>query len=378
MVQAGNKAFGQRLRELRLEKKMLQNIFAEQCGISSAYLSDIERGKRNPPAREVILEWAKLLDEDLAEEIGRELIDLSAVDKGLLEEAEPGREPVMETEIVVKQGGYSSKRTVVSSGEKGRAGKKARFLDHFGRDLVAGVGSDRMPGRVWEFDEIACVTACKMRNSAVITSNNSAEGYEIVQALAGEIADQRAPGHLSQTRLLALDGSIAMGTKYRGQFEERLKMVIEETQAHPEILLYVHSLADLVDWEANARGSFFRPALQAGTVRVITSATQSEMAYCRKINAALVDCFREVPILPLDREGVLRGLYALRDVYGAYHGVSYSEGALVAIVDAVEAGDDSGFWKRALALFDEVGARAKLAGETDAVQVNDVDRITER
>lgn len=369
MDQAPNRAFGQRLRELRMERKMLQNSFAELCGISSAYLSDIERGKRNPPGHEVILEWAALLDADLAEEIGRELLDLSAVRQGLRDEAEPGREPVMETEPVF--GGRVSPQ--LAGGSK----STTRFLDHFCRDLVAGVGKARMPGRDWEFGEIAFVTACKSQNSVVLTCENSAEVGDVVSALAGEIADGRVPEHLQKVRLLALDNSIAMGTKYRGQFEERLKRVLEETADHPPILLYVHSLADLVDWEANARGSFFRPALQAGTVRILTGAAPSEMAYCRKVNAALVACFREVPILPLDRDGVLRGLYALSDSYSEFHGVVYSDEALVAIVDAAEAGDEAGFWRRAVALLDEVGARAKLAGNSDAVGVEDVDRVTE-
>ena len=372
MDQAPNRAFGQRLRELRMEKKMLQTSFAELCGISSAYLSDIERGKRNPPNREVILEWATFLDADLAEEIGRELIDLAAVDKGLRDEAEPGREPVMESEPV----GRGRVLPQLAGDSKGKS--KTRFLDHFCHDLVANVGKGRLPGRDWEFGEIAFATACKAQNSVALTCENSAEVGEVVRALAAEIADGQVPEHLKGMRLLALDNSIAMGTKYRGQFEERLKMVLEEARATPPILLYVHSLADLVDWEANARGSFFRPALQDGTVRIVTGATPSEMAYCRKVDAELVACFREVPIQALDREGVLRGLYALRDSYGDFHGVTYADEALVAIVDAAEAGDEAGFWRRAVALCDEVGARTKLAGKSESVGVSDVDGVTER
>ena len=372
MDQAPNRAFGQRLRELRMEKKMLQTSFAELYGISSAYLSDIERGKRNPPQREVILEWATFLDADLAEEIGRELVDLAAVDKGVLNEAEPGREPVMEAEPV----GRGRVLPQLAGGSQGKS--KTRFLDHFCENLVTSVGKERMPKRDWEFGEIAFVTACKMQNSVVLTCENSAEVGEVVRALAGEIADGRVPDHLKDVRLLALDNSIAMGTKYRGQFEERLKMVLEETRENPPILLYVHNLADLVDWEANARGSFFRPALEEGAVRILTGATPSEMAYCRKVNAELVAFFREVPIQALDRDGVLRGLYALRDAYGEFHGVTYADEALVAIVDAAEAGDEAGFWRRAVALCDAVGARTKLLGESDQISVADVDWVTER
>ncbi len=107
---------------------------------------------------------------------------------------------------------------------------------------------------------------------------------------------------------------------------------------------------------------------------MITGATPGEMDYARKVNAGLAECFRTAPIRPLDRDGVLRGLYGVRDRYEAHHGVSYSEGALVAVVDAAEQEDRAGFWQRALDLLDEVGSRMRLEGRETEVTVEDVDR----
>ena len=363
-------AFGKRLRELRTERQILQSTFAEKCRISSAYLSDIERGKRNPPADRAILEWAGFLDPGNAEEIGRELIDLAARDQGRAE---------VVTETVAEAAGTiwetSKDRGEGKPTEKARK-SKTPFVDHFCVDLTALAGEGRLdpaPGRSWEFGEIAGVIARRRRNSAVLTCETGAEVYRVMQGLACEIAAGRAPEPLAKVRLLRLDGMIA-GTKYRGQLEERVSTLIREMAETGNMLLYCHSLAELVDLEGTVKESHFRPALEEGKVQVITGATPEEMDYCRKANPGLFECFRPVPIRPLDRDGVLRGLYALRDRYGAHHGITYSEGALVAIVDVVEPGDEAGFWQRALDLLDEVGARLRLEGGTDVVTVEDVDR----
>jgi len=126
--------------------------------------------------------------------------------------------------------------------------------------------------------------------------------------------------------------------------------------------------------EESATGSSFCPALQAGIIHIITGATLREMEQCRRLNASLVECFRPVPVRPLDRGAVLRGLYAIRNRYEEYHGVQYSEGALVAIVDAAEEGDEARFWQRALDLLDEVGVRRLLAGKEGEATEEDVDQ----
>ena len=163
------------------------------------------------------------------------------------------------------------------------------------------------------------------------------------------------------------------GVKYRGQLEERLKVLISELINFGDAVLYMHSLSDVVELEKCANGSYFCPALQAGTIHIITGATLRETEQCRRLHASLVECFRPVPVRPLGRDAVLRGLYAIKDRYQEYHGVPYSEGALIAIVDAAEEGDEVGFWQRALDLLDEVGVRGLLAGKEGEAMEEDVD-----
>ncbi len=368
-------AFGRRLRELRVERRILQGVFAEKCQISSSYLSDIERSRRNPPADQVILEWARFLDPGNAEEIGGELVDLAARDR---RRAEAVTETEVEEAATIwetsgAQGGREDRQAEKSSGKS-----ETPFLDHFGVDLVALAREGRLdpaPERSWEFKEVACALACRRCNSAVLTYETNAEIYRVVQGMACEIADGRAPEPLAGKRLLTVNG-VQAGVKYRGQFEERLKALIDETAKVGDVVMYFHSLADLVDLEGNAKGSFFRPAFQEGTVQVITGATPGEMGYARKVNPGLAECFRTVPIRPLDRDGVLRGLYGVRDRYGSHHGVTYSEAALVAVVDTAEADGEVDFWQRALSLLDEAGARLRLKGDRREVTVEDVDRAS--
>jgi len=207
----------------------------------------------------------------------------------------------------------------------------------------------------------------------VLTSDSSMEINRVINGLAYAMADGNVPGSPSHTLMLRLEG-IQAGVKYRGQFEERLKAILDESTGIGDVIFYFHSLADLVDFEDNAKGSFFRPALQAGVIRIITGATPGEMAYSRKVNAGLVACFRQIPVQPLDRHGVGRGLYALRDRYCAYHGVTCADEVLEAIVDTADPGDETEFWQRALDMLDALGARLRQEGRTEA-SVDDVDRM---
>ena len=362
-------AFGKRLRELRTESGILQSAFAETCNISAAYLSDIERGRRNPPADKVILEWAGYLDPGDSEEIGQQLIGLAAQDQGRAD-------AVFET--VTEPSDRQWAAVGPKSGEK-RAGKSdTPFMDHFCVDLVARgrEGSlDAAPGRSQDFAEIAWRFGCRQRNSIVLVSEVAAETHRVATGLACEIAEGRATEPLTDVRLMMVDGGLQAGVKYRGQFEERLHQMLGEAAKKNNVVLYLPSLGDLVALDANAKGSFFRLALEQGSVRILSGTTSSELEYCRAANGALVDCFRPHRLRELDRDEVLRALYEVKDRFEAHHAVTYTQEALVAIVDAAETGERSRLWQRALDVMDEAGSRLKMEGGKE-VTVEGVDGIT--
>ena len=353
-----NSAFGKKLREYRTDRKILQGTFAEACGISPAYLSDIERGKRNPPADKVILEWSRYLEPGVAEEIGQVLIGLAARDRGQAE-------AIIETVVVETDSLWKTPERGKSDEPSTRKKSKTPFVDHFLEDMSALAAEDVLdpaPGHDWEIQEIASALARRTHNSVVLTASSRAEIIRFVSGLACEMIRGKNLGPLFGKRMLRLDaGGLMMGAKYQGQLEERLIQVIREVKEDGDIILFCQSLADLIDLEGKATGSFFQVGLQAGWVRIITGAVQGEIEPCVKENPGITECFRSVAILPLDPEGVLNGLRELSSRYGAFHGVTYSEEALQAIVNAAEPGDEAGMWQRALDLLDDVGVRMRMA-----------------
>ncbi|MCZ6635359.1 MAG: helix-turn-helix domain-containing protein [bacterium] len=359
-------AFGSRLRELRKEGQVLQSRFAKICGISSAYLSDIERGKRNPPEDRVILLWAEHLNPSQAKEIGEELLELAAADRGSL------RAGVERDAVAVETDGG----TTAYQGENTQ--KKAAFLEYFCTDLtvLAREGQlDEAPERVRDFEAIFQATARMRRNSVVLIHSNGREINRVLHGLVCELGS--TPGPLSGKRVCGLgygSPSILAGVKYRGQLEERVDNLIRESHQAGDVLLFVPSLADLADLEAHTKGSLVVPALQNGDIQVITGATPAAMSYCKQVCPDLIGCFRKVRVGALDPEGVLKGIFFLRDRYATYHGVTYADDSLKAMVEAVESGDESECWQRALNLMDDVGARAKVEEWTGEISAEDVAR----
>ena len=253
-------------------------------------------------------------------------------------------------------------------------GSDTPFLDYFQIDLVQHARNrSPAPGRERELLDITCGLSRRRRNSVVITGETSAGIHQVVDGLAFAMAEGQAPQSLAGKKLVGLDG-IQAGVKYRGQLEERVIALTGEIKQRGDVLLYFHNLAEVVDLEKSTNGSFLRPALESGEVQVITCSLPSEMEYCRRINPGLVECFVAVAVRALDRDAVLRGLYEVREQYAEHHGVIYSEAALVAIVDAAEEGDESGFWQRAIDLLDEVGARRREGDTPGDVSVEEVDR----
>ena len=362
-----NGAFGRRLRQLRTQYQLLQSTFAETCGISSAYLSDIERGKRFPPRDQVIVKWAGLLDRANAGEIAAELIGLSAQDLGRAE-------AVGETEI--EETGIQWKGGKAPSGPRS-ADSPTPFIDYFCSDMVEKAGQnalDPAPGYESTYSEIAAIMGRRMRPSALIRAANGGEIRRIIAGLACAMAGGQVPGVLAGKRLLDLYG-IQAGVKYRGQFEERLKTLIDELEKVGDGVLVSPNVRELVDFEEGAKGTFFRSALEEGRIRVLAAATPGDWAYATEKNEELIACFQTVEVGPLRREGVLQGLKVVSQRYGEYHGVKYTDEGLVALVDAAEKGCEDDFNQRAFDLLDDMGARMALEGEGGNVGVEEVDRL---
>ena len=330
--------FGQRLRQLRQEKQVRQGELAERFAISPAYLSDIERGKRNPPADSVIRQWAGLLDLGEADELGDELVELAARDRG---------QAVNETVKVVVGGDGGAPP------QKAAPGSGTPFIDHFGTDLT-GQAVDRLPPA--EERRGVCGAAFDAlrrlrRNSVALSAPSSADGARALYGLARALAAGEAPAPLAGRRLMSI-AAIQAGVKYRGQLEERVNALLSEAEASGT-LLHFFSLADIVQLEETVNGSYFVPALLEGRVQILTGARPDQWAYCRRANPGLAEAFQSVEVPPPDSAALRRGLFSEGPRYAAHHGVAFSDEALEAVAETV--GEDDGAWQRALDLLDRAG-----------------------
>ncbi len=364
-----NAAFGRRLRQVRMENQLLQSSFAESCGISPAYLSDIERGKRQPPRDPVILQWAALLDPGNAEELGAELIGLAAQDQG---RAEAVIETETEASGVQWVGGKAPKKA-------SKEGSSTPFIDYFCQDWVQQAHQgvlDPAPGYHPVYREIAAVLARRTRPHALVRAANGGEIRRVLAGLAWAIAHGEMDGALEGVHLFCLSG-IQAGVKYRGQFEERLNTLLDELATVKNGVLLCSQVGDLIDFDEGAKGSFFRPALELGRIRVLAAATPGDWAQAQKRNADLLATFQLVEVKPLGREEILQGLHAVKDRFEEHHGVIYTPEGLVALVDAAEDGGEEHFNQRAYDLMDEIGALTAIE-KGDKVGVAEVDSCLEK
>jgi ATP-dependent Clp protease ATP-binding subunit ClpC len=284
------------------------------------------------------------------------------------------------TELEVEMAATSTANTATSTATAGSSQTQTPdsdtpFLDHFGTDLVTLARNhqlDPAEQRRATFAEIAQILVRRRGNSVLLNASSSADIQRTVHGLACALADGTLPAPLKHMRLLSIEG-LQAGVKYRGQLEERLQTLIREVLKSGPLLLHFHCLADVVDLEKTANGSYFGPVLLQGQVQILTGARPDELAYSRKTNAGLVEGFSHVSLPCLDQSNVLRGLYAVRQRYAAHHGLNYADEALEAIATAAAEGDQEGGWQRALDLMDKVGARHQLekgtGGTLDAAEV---------
>jgi ATP-dependent Clp protease ATP-binding subunit ClpA len=331
--------FGQRLRQLRTEKQIRQGQLAQRVAISPAYLSDIERGRRNPPSDAVIRQWAGVLDVGQADQIGDELVELAA----------RARSQTVNETVKVVVGEESA-----SPEKKGNPASATPFIDHFGTDLIELARDGGLAPAEERRDTFAAIGSALARmrqNSVALSGPSSADTTRTLHGLAHALAAGEGLPVIKDRRLMSIQG-IQAGVKYRGQFEERLHTLLAEAQASGT-LLHFFSLADIAEAEQAANGSYFAPALLEGKVQILTCARPDQWAYCRRINSGLAEAFKAVELLPLDSAGVHRGLFSERQRYAAHHGVTYTDEAIEAVVTAT-AGTDAP-WHRALDLLDQAG-----------------------
>ena len=242
-------------------------------------------------------------------------------------------------------------------------------LDNFSRDLIklAQEGKlDPVVGREQEIIRIAQILSRRKKNNPIIIGEPGCGKTAIVEGLAMKIFQGDCPRNLLDKRILSLDlNSIVAGTKYRGQFEERLKVIIEEIQNNPNVVLFIDEIHTIVG-AGNASGSLdasniLKPALSRGEIQCIGATTLDEFKKNIEKDGALDRRFQKVIVSPSTKEETLQILNNVKDKYEAHHKVNYTDEILQTCVELADRYiTDREFPDKAFDILDEVGARAQV------------------
>jgi len=247
---------------------------------------------------------------------------------------------------------------------------KTPALDHFGRDLthLATQGKlDPIIGRDKIIERVAQILSRRKKNNPVLIGEPGVGKTAIAEGLALRIITRKVPRVLHNKRIVALDmGSIVAGTKYRGQFEERMKAIMTELEKADDVILFIDELHTIVG-AGGASGSLdasnmFKPALARGELQCIGATTLDEYRMYVEKDGALERRFQKVMIEPTTPEETLEILRCIKSKYEEHHHVVYTDAALLSTIRLSERYiTDKFFPDKAIDVLDETGSRVHIS-----------------
>ena len=269
----------------------------------------------------------------------------------------------MEETVAVLEGKTTGQK------EKGKK-SKTPFLDHFGRDLtqLAREGKlDPVIGREKEIERVTQILSRRKKNNPILIGDPGVGKTAIVEGLAQRIVEKRVPQILLDKRLVTLDmGGVVAGTKYRGQFEERIKAVLNELHQTPDVVIFIDELHTIVG-AGSAEGTLdasnmFKPALSRGELQCIGATTLDEYRKYIEKDGALERRFQSIMVDPPSVEDTVEIVKGLRANYESHHHVTFSDGVVAfAVRQADRYISDRYLPDKAIDVIDETGSRVHLA-----------------
>jgi ATP-dependent Clp protease ATP-binding subunit ClpC len=246
---------------------------------------------------------------------------------------------------------------------------KTPALDHFGRDLTQMAVENKLDpiiGRQKEIERVAQVLSRRKKNNPVLIGEPGVGKTAIAEGLAIRIVEKKVSRVLHNKRVVALDmGSIVAGTKYRGQFEERMKALMTELEKANDVILFIDELHTIVG-AGGASGSLdasnmFKPALARGELQCIGATTLDEYRMYIEKDGALERRFQKVMVEPTSVKETLEILHTVKDRYEKHHNVLYDDEAVDSIVKLADRYiSDKHFPDKAIDVLDEAGSRVHM------------------
>lgn len=364
------------LKENGMDKERLDIEVREYCGMSDVVEMEPLRGETSPKLEELLLAAAEEAGKMQLKETGTEhmllaiLKDTSCVAyKILLASGAPIQK--LYTDIILTTGGdmVQAKNELIASRSRNKKNSGTPTLDQYARDLTQYAKDGKLDPVLNRDDEIESVIGIlsrRMKNNPCLIGEPGVGKTAIVEGLASRIVDGAVPDTLEQKRILTLDLSgMVAGSKYRGEFEERIKRALRETKAAGNILLFIDELHTVIG-AGGAEGAIdasniLKPAMARGEIQVIGATTREEYRKHIEKDAALERRFQPVVIEEASAVQTISMLKGLRSRYEEFHKVEITDAAIEAAVQLSERYlNDRYLPDKAIDLIDEASAKFHL------------------
>ena len=263
---------------------------------------------------------------------------------------------------------------------------KTPVLDNFGRDLtkMAEMGKlDPIVGRDKEIERVSQILSRRKKNNPILIGEPGVGKSAVAEGLALRIVQRKVSRVLFNKRVVSLDlASLVAGTKYRGQFEERMKAVMQEIEKNPDIILFIDEIHTIIG-AGGASGSLdaanmFKPALARGELQAIGATTLDEYRQYIEKDGALVRRFQKVLIEPTTEEETIQILNNIKERYEMHHSVSYTPEAVEACVKLTERYiTDRHLPDKAIDALDEVGSRVHITNINVPAEITTIEKSIE-
>jgi len=257
-------------------------------------------------------------------------------------------------------------------------------LDNFGTDMTKAAEEgklDPVVGRVKEIERLAQILSRRKKNNPILIGEPGVGKSAIVEGLALRIVEKKVSRILFDKRVIALDmTAVVAGTKYRGQFEERIRSILNELKKNPNIILFIDEIHTIVG-AGSAVGSMdaanmLKPALARGEIQCIGATTLDEYRQNIEKDGALERRFQKVIVEPTTAEETLQILKNIKDKYEDHHNVNYTDAALEACVKLTNRYiTDRNFPDKAIDALDEAGSRVHLTNITAPKEIEEQEKL---
>ena len=364
------------LKENGMDKERIDIEVREYCGMSDVVEMEPLRGETSPKLEELLLAAAEEAGKMQLKETGTEHMLLAILKdtscfayKILLASGAPIQK--LYTDIILTTGGdmVQAKNELIASRSRNKKNSGTPTLDQYARDLTQYAKDGKLDPVLNRDDEIESVIGIlsrRMKNNPCLIGEPGVGKTAIVEGLASRIVDGAVPDTLEQKRILTLDLSgMVAGSKYRGEFEERIKRALRETKAAGNILLFIDELHTVIG-AGGAEGAIdasniLKPAMARGEIQVIGATTREEYRKHIEKDAALERRFQPVVIEEPSAVQTISMLKGLRSRYEEFHKVEITDAAIEAAVQLSERYlNDRYLPDKAIDLIDEASAKFHL------------------